>query len=259
MFFLTIKKSFFDAWDNLGTVILGNLTQMLLLVAGFWPMLKLFEAGKTWGWFFLVLAIPLVFIAAGVISSMLSNIADYRRPAWSEILKTLESTWFASLFLCVVTAAFCVISVFGILYYSSLGNMLGLAAMAFLFWLSVAVYLTVIWYFPVRNRLSGSVAKSLKKSLLIMLDNLGLSLFTGFIMIPIQLVLWFFTVFSGFGPAGILLYLDVALRLLMFKYDWLEEHPEAKRNEVPWTELLVDEKDRIGKRTLKGMIFPWKE
>ncbi len=259
MFFLAIKKSFFDAWDNLGAVLLGNITIMLLLAAGFWPMFKLFEAENSWGWVFLFFVIPLVFIIAGVVSSLLSSIADFRRPAWSDIPKLFKSTWAASLFLCLVAAVFFAISGFGILYYSSLKNMIGLAATAVLFWLAVAAYLTAIWYFPVRNRLTGGIVKSLKKSMLIMLDNIGISLFTGFIMIPVQLVLWTFTAFGGFGPAGILLYLDVVLRLLMFKYDWLEEHPEAKRNEVPWAELLIDEKDRIGKRTLKGMIFPWKE
>lgn len=92
-----------------------------------------------------------------------------------------------------------------------------------------------------------------------MFDNIFLSLFTGIIVLPVNIILWPLTAFGAFGPAGIQLYLNGALRLLMYKYDWLEEHSDATRKDVPWFELLIDEKERVGKRTLKGMIFPWKE
>ena len=45
----------------------------------------------------------------------------------------------------------------------------------------------------------------------------------------------------------------------MYKYDWLEANPEANRKKIPWDALLMDDKERVGKRTLRGMIFPWKE
>jgi hypothetical protein len=43
------------------------------------------------------------------------------------------------------------------------------------------------------------------------------------------------------------------------KYDYLEENPRADRKHIPWETLLREERERVGKRTLKGMIFPWKE
>jgi len=144
-------------------------------------------------------------------------------------------------------------------YYMAMGNIMGLALTALLFWMSVAGYLVALWFLPVRNRLTGGFWKLLKKSSLIMMDNVGLSLFLGFIAVPVQLLLWPLTAFGGFGPAGILLQADGMLRLLIFKYDWLEENPESRKAAVPWPELLVDERERVGKRTLKGMIFPWKE
>jgi hypothetical protein len=39
----------------------------------------------------------------------------------------------------------------------------------------------------------------------------------------------------------------------------LEKNPEADRRKIPWEALLVEEEERVGKRTLRGMIFPWKE
>ena len=75
----------------------------------------------------------------------------------------------------------------------------------------------------------------------------------------VTIVLSFFLAFLVPGFAGVALAGDVALRLRMYKYDWLEANPGAKRNEVPWDELLGEDRELVGKRTLKGMIFPWKE
>jgi hypothetical protein len=44
----------------------------------------------------------------------------------------------------------------------------------------------------------------------------------------------------------------------MYKYDYLEKNPGDRRR-IPWDALLVEDRERVGKRTLKGMIFPWKE
>ncbi len=259
MFFLLVKKSFFDAWDNLGALILGNLSLFIIFALGLWPMFKILENGSTAGFLILVVLIPAVFIALGIISAAMSQIADYKRLSWGEIPETLKRTWKASLLLSLISTVFFSMSIFGMSYYSGMKSMLGLAASALLFWITVGVYFTLIWFLPVRNRLTGDFRKSLKKSILIMFDNLGLTIFLGFIMIPVNLMLWPLTAFGAFGPAGIQLYLNSALRLLILKYDWLETHPDAKRKDVPWYELLVDEKERVGKRSLKGMIFPWKE
>lgn len=259
MFFFLLKKSFFDAWDHLGMLIAGNLAILLTASAGLWPMFKLLESENPAGFVFPVIALPLLFIVTGTVSSLASSAADYKRVPWSDIPAVFRKTWKASLLASVAAGGFFAVSSFGMTYYSSLKTMLGLGASALLFWISAGVYCILIWFFPVRNRLTGNFKKSVKKSALIMFDNMLLTLFLGFIFIPLQMLLWPLTAFGAFGPAGIQLSMNGALRLLMFKYDWLEEHPDANRRDVPWFELLIDEKERVGKRTLKGMIFPWKE
>jgi len=259
MFFFLLKKSFFDAWDNLGALIVGNISFFLLSALGLWPMMKLLENGISGGLLILVILIPAAFTALGIISAAMSRVADYQRFSWSEIPETLKQTWKAGVLVSLLSTGFFSMSIFGMIYYSNMKSMLGLAAAALLFWITVGVYFVLIWFYPVRNRLSGDFRKSLRKSALIMLDNLMLTVFLGFFIIPVNLILWPFTAFGAFGPAGIQLYMNAALRLLLYKYDWLEENPEAKRSEIPWYELLVDEKERVGKRSLKGMIFPWKE
>ena len=259
MFFLLLKKSFFDAWDNLGALIMGNIGIFAVGSLGLWPMFKIMENGSPASLLLLLIIIPSLFITLGVISAVMSQVVDYHRISWGDIPDFLRKTWVNSLLISLITVGFFSMSIFGMIYYSSMKSMLGLVASALLFWISVGVYFSLIWFFPVRNRLTGGFRKSLKKSTLLMFDNLGLTFFLGFIVIPLNLILWPLTAFGAFGPAGIQLYLNSALRLLIFKYDWLEVNPDAKRKDIPWYELLVDEKERVGKRTLKGMIFPWKE
>ena len=89
-------------------------------------------------------------------------------------------------------------------------------------------------------------------------DNPGFSIFL-FLHCAVTFVVSFFLAFLLPGFAGIALTQDVALRLRLYKYDWLEVNPEAKRRDVPWEALLKEDQELVGKRTLKGMFFPWKE
>ena len=259
MFFLAAKKAFFDAWDNLGVLILSNLAVLMVIVLGLWPMSRLLELQNLKGFLILLVLIPLLLVTVGVVSALMSSVADYNRVPWGDAFQAVKKTWKASLAFSAAVMGGAILSFVGMSYYIGTKSFLGIAGWALLFWISLAAYLTAIWFFAVRNRLTGSFGKSLKKCGLIMLDNLGLSLFGGLIMVPLQLFLWPLTAFAAFGPAGIELYLNVSLRLLMYKYDWLEANPQARRKDIPWHELLIDEKERVGKRTLKGMIFPWKE
>ena len=259
MFLLLLKKAFFDAWDNLGALLLSNLAVMGVMMGGLRPMFRILESRRIEAFIILPVLVLLLFVAVGTVSALMSILADYRRAAWSEVPGALKSTWKHSLALGIIVTVFFGLSVLGITYYTAVNSFLALAASALLFWVTLAAYLSMLWFFAVRNRLSGGFRRLLKKCFLIMLDNLGISMFSGLILVPLQMLLWPLTAFGAFGPAGIQLYMNGALRLLMFKYDWLEGHPEAGRRDVPWYELLIDERERVGKRTLKGMIFPWKE
>ena len=46
------------------------------------------------------------------------------------------------------------------------------------------------------------------------------------------------------GPAGILLFLDEALRLCLIKYEWLQANPEADPRKIPWDRLLAEEREK---------------
>jgi len=94
--------------------------------------------------------------------------------------------------------------------------------------------------------------------MLISLDNTGLAIFL-FVHNILALMLSVVLVFMFPGPAGVLLYIDEAVRLRLLKYDYLEANPGANRKKIPWDALLIEERDKTGSRTFKNFIFPWKD
>ena len=79
----------------------------------------------------------------------------------------------------------------------------------------------------------------------------------------IMMIISFFVFFILPGFAGIVLAHVNALRLRLYKYDWLEEHPEIAntkaRKNVPWETLIEKDKETLGPRGFKSFIFPWKQ
>ncbi len=61
------------------------------------------------------------------------------------------------------------------------------------------------------------------------------------------------------GPAGTALASAVAVRLRMKKYRYLKENPRPTADRSLGMTFFRKEKELVGKRTLKGMIFPWKD
>ena len=136
---------------------------------------------------------------------------------------------------------------------------MGLAALSIIFWASVAWQLASQYFFPVHCRLGDKPGKSLKKCFIMLLDNTIFTVGMGIVTIII-LALSAFTVFLLPGIGGVIIFHQAAFKLRLYKYDYLEEHPNVKnKKQIPWERYLQEERKRVGKRTLRGMIFPWKE
>ena len=61
------------------------------------------------------------------------------------------------------------------------------------------------------------------------------------------------------GISFLLVFHQVAGRTLLLKYDYLENHPLVNRKDIPWSNLLKEDLEIINRRSLKEIIFPWKE
>lgn len=257
MFGFLIKKTFFDMWDNLFRIValnLGFLISFALLI--YIPLL--FQNNLILFYLSIFLSLLIVFIYTGTASAVIKDISDYQNPQFRDILKYLKATLSSSIFFTIINIIFIFLIYIAFPFYSSLKNILGPLAFSLLFWFSVIWILASQYFYPVQSRLDRSTPKILKKMFLLLLDNtfFSIALFIGTLIV---LALSAFTAFLLPGIASILLWLNVALKLRLYKYDYLEEHPDTKKNQIPWDVLLIEDREKIGKRTLKGMIFPWKE
>lgn len=257
-----MKKAFFDGWDHLFSLVLLNFVFLALTAAGiFLPGL----CGTGSPGFLLVLAA--VILAAAVWWSFciqgLMAVADNGSLAFREIPALLRKALLPGL----QYGGLCLLIVLalaeGLPFYLSRGGIPGALAAGVLLWGSVFFLLAFQWYLPLRARFGGGLRKNLRKCFVFFFDN---ALFSVFIFLY-NLVGAAISVFLALlvpGFAGVALAMDDALKLRVYKYDWLEAHPvpaqdRVRRREIPWDELLAEEKELVGKRSLRNMIFPWKD
>ena len=120
------------------------------------------------------------------------------------------------------------------------------------------LYIDYIVLGRVSDELGNTLAESKKDNYA---SAMG-SIFAGLLTLEAVLLIAGVSIFTAFlfpGFGGLLVWHQAAMRLRLYKYDYLEENPGANRKKIPWDGLLVEEKEKVGKRTLRGMIFPWKE
>ncbi len=257
MYLFFIKKVFFDAWDNLISLILLNMG-FVLIIAGFAYASVVSEPGSL---VFFVIYILLIFLlnfyACGV-AGYTKDIIYSGSGELKSIFRTAVNRWKQWVVMSVISIAEMLAMFIGFPFYLSLGGVPGLAGAVTVFWVLFFWLLASQYYFPAGFQLEGGVRKQIKKSLMLLLDNTGFTLFLGLHTVVI-FVISFFTAYLIPGISVIILSHQVALKLRLYKYDYLEENPDADRRNIPWNALLAEEREKIGPRSLRGMIFPWKE
>lgn len=258
MFGFLIKKAFFDMWDNFLGVVLLNLGFVALLAIPILVPGALVEVSVPLSLASLVIGVTLLFMYAGVTAFYMRDISDYQRPVFANFIPYLKETWKASLVYALIYGVLAVVFWYSVPVYLGFGTLLSLAALMFIFWAAVMWVAASQFYYPIRARLDQKIGKVLKKSFIIFFDNTIFAIFSLLFFLAIM-VLSTFTAFLLPGFAGAMLWLQVGFKLRLYKYDYLEENPDADRKKIPWGALLMDDKERVGKRTLRGMIFPWKE
>jgi hypothetical protein len=197
-----------------------------------------------------------VYLAAA--ARTLRAVSDYGGFGLADFLRSLGRAWPAGLVMGALTFLVYLIITRVIPFYLGMNSLPGLFLAAVMFWTLIAAVLALQFFLPVYFRLDPKIFKALKKSFLLCFDN---PLFCVFSLLhnAVILVLSVFLAFLVPGPAGILLYLDEALRLRLLKYDWIEANPAAPRGKIPWDLILAEEREKTGDRTLRNLIFPWKD
>lgn len=264
-----MKKSFCDGWDNLLGVFLVNVICSFSFIGLFMLFLTFIKAEA-------ILFAGLTFVLATIILSILvfaygdsaAEIANFNSVRFVDFFKAIPHALLDGLRFGLLVSGITIISYIGISYYWSVDFLqkyreIGIFLGALLMWMDVFVLLSLQWFLPIRSLMKNNFAKCLKKSFIIFFDNTGFSIlmfFHNFVLLVISVF-----PFVGMMPAwaGILIAQTNALRLRLYKYDYLEEHPELQgkrqRNKIPWEELIYDDRETLGPRKFKSFLFPWKE
>ena len=262
MFGFILKKNFCDGWDNLISVILSNL---VFLFTGIGLVFLNAFASKSD-----ILALLGILISCVVLSVLLfaysdsaAHIANFEGVHLLDIFKQIPGALKDGALFGLMNAAVFLISSFSIRYYIvDSGTLIGFAIGCLIFWVDFFYLLAMQWFIPIRALMHNNFKKCFKKSFIILFDNTGFSLLMGIynlILIALSVVC------IGFFPsmAGLLIANTNALRVLLYKYDYLEEHPELKtkseRRQIPWDDLLAEDRDILGPRPIRSFLFPWKD
>jgi hypothetical protein len=254
-----IKKTFFDLWDNMFRVVLLNLgfiasLALPVFLPGLVPVQILSRAVLALGIFWCS-----VYLAAAALS--IRAVSDYGAFGFGDFFRNLKAGWPAGILMgCIVFVLFVMVRII-IPFYLGMQSMIGLLLAAVIFWTVVLALLSLQFFFAIRARLDTKLTKVFKKCFIIFFDNAGFSLFS-LLHNLVMLVISGLLAFLFPGPAGILLFLDEALRLRLLKYDWLEANPEpgpSRKRQIPWDAILIDEREKTGTRSLRSFIFPWKD
>ena len=260
-----IKKTFFDLWDNLFRIALLNLGFIasfaipalipslipvdalaiaVLVIGGLWCCIYLSTAALT-----------------------LKAISDYGSFGFADFFRNLKVAWPSGLCVGIIVVVLWLMITDVFFFYLSMNSLLGFFLAAVIFWTWMLGLFSFQFFFAVRARLDTKLIKVFKKCFIIFFDNPGFAIFS----LLHNIVLLIFSGLLAFlvpGPAGILLFLDEALRLRLLKYDWLEANPDPEAGEkrfrfrprrVPWDTILIEEREKTGTRSFKSFIFPWKD
>ena len=244
-------------WDNMMGVFLLNFGYVLIIGGGLY-LPYLLSSNVILSYIGIAISIVAFNLYTGATSLIARDISDYKTLSFRDFFSYFKEIWKAALALSVITIVQVFILMVAFPFYFQMGGFLGVAAMAVIFWVSVVWWISSQFFFPIRARLDKSLKKIIKKCFMIFFDNTIFSLILGVGTIVVFIISGF-TAFLLPGLTSVLIWHQVGFKLRLLKYDYLEENPEADRKKIPWEALLIDEKDRVGHRTLRGMIFPWKE
>lgn len=256
-----LKKNFFDGWDNFISLIPlnGICILIILLFSSLASVFATFPLLSIVTLFMGIMAVGAFLLA---VSNLMSRVADYKSFSYKELFEHIKCTWkHGCLF--ALLEIFCWMATGTALpYYLSFKNFLGFFFGACAIWISAILQLSLVWFFPIHSRLEQNFCKCIKKCFIVFFDNTGFTLF----MLLYSIFLILLTPVLAFlapGPSGLLLAWNNALKLRMYKYDWIAQHPEIPirqaHKHIPWNTLLAYDKDIVGSRTIRTLLFPWKE
>lgn len=253
-----IKKGFFDIWDNLVSLVAMNLGYLGALGLA---VLSSYVAESSAVGCYAILAVAVLyssFYSLGT-SGVTFGFSRYKRLGFKAFANSFKDHFTHALLHFALCIAVILCFIFVIPFYFAMQSMLGLCLGMLLFWVVLALILALQFYYPLCFHYEAdSPMTTLKKSFAIFGDNLGTSFFLALRTI-VDLVLTVLTASLIPGVAGIGLSRMDTVRLLAMKYEFLANNPGTTKKDINWDDMLYEEKQLVGPRSIRSMIFPWKD
>jgi len=255
---LLIKKVFFDIWDNLMFLMILNigfdLSLALFFLAG-----SFVETHEVLTFVLVVLAVLVFSLYSLGVNAVVHGYSRYQKNGMKGFFDAYKYHIGHALLHFGLCIAFAMTLLYVIPFYLAMRSIIGYLLGMMTFWILVAFVLAIQYFFPLCFHMEADGPfKTLKKCFIVMADNMGTTLFLA-LRTVIDLALTIVTASLLPGLGGIALSRMDTIRLLMKKYDFLEENPGCTKKDINWEDLLYEENKLVGPRSLKGMLFPWKD
>lgn len=252
------KKSFFDGYDNFWKLFLLNIGYGILIIGGisasyFISHGNLFSLG--------ILVLISVFVFS--VYSFGANFFFYKWTCYESgtiinCFKNYKGNWS----LILEYTLFLFISIFviplGQYLYLSSKQLLGYLIAFLMLGFEIINFQIIQFYFPVCYYSEFDKKAVLKKSMMFAFDNPGYSIILILCSI-FDLALTVLSMSTIPGIGGICISRMDTTRLLTERYQYLEEHHELNKKNAEWISILSEDIQSTGKRTLRTMLFPWKD
>ena len=268
------KKNFYDGWDNVLFIFVPNLILDLFFLIGGGLFYLGTKVNGTAGIIIWGCTVLLVITAGSILSlawaESAAKIADYESAEIKPFFTSLKTCIKDGILYGIVLFAVLIISAAGIIFYfrpvsGATLPFIGLMAGSVFFWIMLTIISALFWYPSLRAIMHNPFKKSIKKCFIILFDNIGSCVVLGiynFFLLIISIIM--VGLAPGLGGRG--LSRVNFLRILLKKYDYLEiAEKEAAgkkpvfRNKIPWQELLKEDIEITGSRSIKSFFMPWKE
>lgn len=271
---LFFRKNFYDGWDNVMFFFVPNLIidALIILCTGIASLgVTVFKDYSFFLYIWILLGLILITgasIATLAWAECSKDIADYGTIEFKDFFKALKTCVKDGILYALSMVVVIIAGAAGYLVFlKPKGNEIsfaGLLAGVCYIWTAIIVIGALFWFPSVRAYMHNPFVKTLKKSFIVLFDNIFVSIILGFYNLFLTVIS---VIMLGLAPGmcGIQLARANAFRLLMKKYDYLDELDKkgeplsSKARRIPWKTLLQEEYEANPVRGFRAFVFPWKE
>lgn len=260
MIWFLIKKNFFDGWENIINLVVPNLVCDVFVLTVFFGYRFFRFPFSIASLVIIFTGLTLLFVAAGAFGKNAFSIASFESAHVSSYFKNMGQAFKDYLKFGMITALVILSGVTGVPLYIGINGFVGFMLAMILFVFVLIMLLGLQWFIPLKEILKLDFKKTFKKCFVILFDNFAFSIFM-FVYAAFLLTVSVFLCLFMPGFSGIVLAYVNALRLRLYKYDWLDQHSDLKnavaRKNIPWEALIKEDSDMLGKKSIRSLFKPY--